>query len=523
MNQNKYRIWLFVLFIGAVLFQIIQLDGEWTVIDGDDVQYVLHANSLIKNGRYNDPNFVYWERVTFTPISYPPGWPLLLIPIVFIFGKQLVALKIWVVLLALLSGFILYKGLIVKSRNSRLSLLMTGIYLFSMMTIVYSRIIYSEWPYMVLGFFLIQFLITEKWHRFNWIQWVGIGLGLGFLLLIRSAALAFILAVIAVIVHEKMITGKEWKTGLKWIAILLLVVVCLYKGIYWIVQAETSTAYISHFRAKNVVFPMDGEASLWDILLRVPKNILLFINRLMPFLLGRSWHESVAYLFPHFMRNLKLVLFSSGLVMTFFVILGFIQEARKKHPFIEYYVFFYIGMVTINWTHKEIYRLFMPIAPFILYYFIMGVTTGLKFILKCEKKVFRIRWILAVVILFITICQAGLEIYRYKFSSQNAKTTFLPYKKTVQWLKDNVKSGEIIIADDPRWYVWETERPVTIFQHTRNPEMGFDYIRSLSNPVIVYDPMRFIGKTCFYPILQNYSDHFYLVQTIGHIQIYRYQ
>ena len=65
-----------------------------------------------------------------------PGWPLLLTPLLMVFGNDLAILKSVVVLIALISGLVLYRLFVLKSQDRQLSFYLTVIYLFLMSTII---------------------------------------------------------------------------------------------------------------------------------------------------------------------------------------------------------------------------------------------------------------------------------------------------------------------------------------------------------------------------------------------------
>ena len=83
--QQKYLLyWLLAVWL---VFQVVQLDGHWTRMD-DDAHFILHAQSILVNHSYNDPNFVYADDVDYIPKNASPGWPLMLIPFLYLFGKD---------------------------------------------------------------------------------------------------------------------------------------------------------------------------------------------------------------------------------------------------------------------------------------------------------------------------------------------------------------------------------------------------------------------------------------------------
>ena len=508
--------WLFIVL--WLFAQIIQLDGEWARID-DDAHYILHAQSLAVNHRYNDPNFVYIPEAQYVPKSTLPGWPLLLTPLLLVFGKNLVILKSVVVLIALISGLVLYRLFVLKAQDRRLSLLLTVIYLFLMSTIVYSRLIYSEWPYMLVSFAIIH--LTRRENQKGVFGWVLIGLCLGMMLLFRSVAFSMVLAVIAFVVQEDIVFQQRFGTALKRLGIVLATAIVLYLGIQHIVRPEKGSGYKEQFLSKELYFPADGQATVGDILSRMPRNGQTLVQRIVPMFIGRSWHEYVEFTKPGWSRWSNRILVVSGVFILLLMLTGWFLQVTRKPSVMEYYVLFYMAMMSVVWFYTEAYRYLMPVAPFLVYYSIIGFGWIVS---KWRKKpVDRspIVYGVLVVLLAFNICQAGIEIYRYRFSPEYPRSCAGTYKATVSWLREQATPGTLIIADDSRWYALETERPVTTYLTSRDAEKTYRYLTKFPDAYLVVDEMRPLQRHYLVPIVKAHPDRFELVQSIGHIRIYR--
>jgi hypothetical protein len=510
-KQHKYFILLIIAFI---ICQVIQLDGEWDRMDGDDAQYLLHARSLITLHQYNDPNYVYIPGATNTPKNTSPGWPLVLLPFVLIFGTNLLVLKILVIVFAACSGILIFKIIYSLKEDYWLSFLITAIYYFSMTTIVFSRVIYSEWPYLFISLFIIYKLLPKNWSEPDVRSLILTGFYIGISLLFRSIAISLILGIIALIIQNRVFYQRKLRTGIKWIIIVLIFVSVTYQAVHLLVKPEKGSGYIGELLAKDINFPLDEKASFRDIAVRIPKNGLAFIRNIGPFFIGRHSFQQVENI------SLKLGMFLN-IVLFGFILAGFISRVIKRPQIIEYYIVFYMSILFVIWFYFEALRYMMPVMPFMLFYFSQGVYDLFKKFLKIRYT----KWILLsllVLIFLFNIYNSGIEIYNYRFSSQNAKTTFLPYKKTVEWLCNNIQSDELIIADDARWYALETGLPVTTFLRSRNIENVYEYIKQFPKSIIVYDERRYIQKKTLLPVLKKFSDQFNLAKKIQNITIYKH-
>jgi len=513
--KNKW-LWLFIVL--WLFAQLIQLDGEWARMD-DDAHYILHARSLAVNHRYNDPNFVYTPEAQYVPKSTLPGWPLLLTPFLLIFGKNLVILKSVVVLIALISGLVLYRLFVLKSQDRRLSLLLTVIYLFLMSTIVYSRLIYSEWPYMLVSFVVIHLMRRE--NRQSIFGWVLIGLCLGIMLLFRSVAFSMVLAVIVFVVQEEIVLNRRFGTGLKHLGIILASALVLYLGIQHALRPEQGSGYKEQFLSKELYFPADGQATVGDILSRMPRNGQTLVQRIVPMFIGRSWHEYVEFTKPGWSRWSHRALVLAGVPVLLLMLTGWFLQVRRKPSVMEFYVLFYMAMMSVVWFYTEAYRYLMPVAPFLVYYSIIGFGWIVSKWRKRSADRNPIVYGVLVVVLAINICQAAIEIYRYRFSPQNARAAAVTYQATASWLREHATPGTLIIADDSRWYALETERPVTTFLTSRDADKAYRYLMKFPDAYLVVDEMRPLQRHYLVPVVQAHQDRFELVRSIGHIRIYR--
>lgn len=93
-TEARLRVWFWVFVACYCALGLATLTGDhrW----GDDwAQYVLHARNLATGRPYADTGYIFNPDVAYLgPTNYPPGLPLLLAPVVALFGVNVVALKI---------------------------------------------------------------------------------------------------------------------------------------------------------------------------------------------------------------------------------------------------------------------------------------------------------------------------------------------------------------------------------------------------------------------------------------------
>jgi hypothetical protein len=86
-----------IVALGALHLATLRQGQEW----GDDFSlYVAHARNLAEGRPYADTGYVYNRAdPILSPRTYPPMFPLLLVPVYLVWGMNLTAMKIWGVLL----------------------------------------------------------------------------------------------------------------------------------------------------------------------------------------------------------------------------------------------------------------------------------------------------------------------------------------------------------------------------------------------------------------------------------------
>lgn len=99
-------LWRRVAAVGVALAPFLVLAAaEWPLQPdlwySDFAQYVAHAAALADGRPYTDTGYIFVQKaVSWAPRAYPPGLPLALTPVVWLFGGQVWAVKAWMILLS---------------------------------------------------------------------------------------------------------------------------------------------------------------------------------------------------------------------------------------------------------------------------------------------------------------------------------------------------------------------------------------------------------------------------------------
>ena len=102
--------WYRWLVVAALLPFAAVVVARWSdppsATDGDYAHYLLHAKALAEGRSYSDIGYIYSEMNLVGPRNQPPGWPLVLAPLVAVFGTHSPVFKLLVSLLVAAFGVI---------------------------------------------------------------------------------------------------------------------------------------------------------------------------------------------------------------------------------------------------------------------------------------------------------------------------------------------------------------------------------------------------------------------------------
>lgn len=157
--MSEKAIWTLsmIVFLGGIHLATLRDGQEW----GDDFSlYVAHARNICDGRSYADTGYVYNPRYPIlSPRTYPPVFPLLLVPVYAVFGMNLAAMKVFLALL-----FTLLLGVLALVYRNRLplSISLACLSLFALNPYVWQHKdrLLSEIPFMLFAY--LALLLGEK-------------------------------------------------------------------------------------------------------------------------------------------------------------------------------------------------------------------------------------------------------------------------------------------------------------------------------------------------------------------------
>ncbi len=180
MNRKWFLLLAMLVFI-PLLFLNIRSDHDW----GDDfAQYLAQAENIAQGKPMAQTGYIYNpEYPSLGPKAYPPGFPLMIAPMVAKYGNQVTPynhlISVILILTALFSVLLLY-----KKAGWPTAILLSALIYYNPYTLKLKAEIMADIPFALLfGVFL--WLASENWKK-NTSQWIIAGIVAGLAITIKS-------------------------------------------------------------------------------------------------------------------------------------------------------------------------------------------------------------------------------------------------------------------------------------------------------------------------------------------------
>lgn len=474
---------LYILSIIAVIgiFSVFTIHNSHSW--GDDFAlYILHAQNITSGADYEATGFIYNELApTYSPQSYPPGFPLLLVPIESIFGLNFLAYKIYILCFFLLFLWLVYIWIKDKLAN---------IYVFAIIFILgvspflwqLRESVLSDIPAAVATMCTVlvfeKFLKTKRWDHL-----LVTGLFIYFSYAIRTAGIVILPAVILFAVFNRF---DKWQRVL-----LLIPLFCFFA---WL----QSIMFVQHNSYLNIVIEVYQQQSYAEIVTHVAEAIKNYFFAFSDLNIG-SYHNI-------FVNSIAFYL---GFIL---FVVGFTKQISKDMGFVEWLFLGNLGIV-VFWPSYQGLRFFIPVLPFYLYYGML--TLQMLPDLKFQRLVFGI--------LIICITSSFISFY----STADYKQS--PYLMTgsesmdlFSFINSSTEKDATIMAAKPRAVCLMTGRNGVVFpdgayenQFKRNLQQHqVDYVLINNYPGFPYYVSTTNAESTFHfkKVFSNY--HWVLYQIV---------
>jgi len=441
--KNKLFI---VIFLFALLY-ISSLNGYLSLF-GDDALFVVLAESITQ-GKYA----LISEPGEPAHAKHPPFFPLLLSPIIMLFGHNYLMMKIIPCLSLIIGLFVLYKILMELDPSlSRKVLVVSASF---PLVYIFSHVLMSEAVYILLSLGALYFLNKMFQER----KTFSLSLILGAVF----AALAFLTRAIGItIILAAVMTGAiRFFAGKKRKKIFLqtagvgIIFFCLC--LFWLIGMFQGGGpeYISEFAEGEDNQLIKGESVFPDtktnLAYRLLDNLYYYSGPIISLDLSKIISA----------EKLKLgeYVVPFGIITWILIFSGLTARLLRRQSIFDVYVLFYLAVVFL-WFWRSL-RFLSPILPFLILYFFLS----LRFLLKLfSKKHARLSFSL----IYGLVLMVSVSGFFYEFRRQHRSPFYNKewdsYYKASLWLRQ-ADEGIVLSRKSPNTFLWSGHKslmaPVT--------------------------------------------------------------
>ncbi|MBI5963759.1 MAG: hypothetical protein HY863_09820 [Chloroflexi bacterium] len=330
--------------LGALRFNSLQLGASY-----DDAHYIILAESLSSGQGYELINFPnpQIER------AFPPGWPILLTPITFLFPGNYTILKLFTLLLWLASMPLLYKLLSPRIESPYLEI-MLGLAALNPLLVGTSVTVMSESAYLFFSLATLVLFDSGNSGKPKYGFVILIALAALFTQLIRTVGISIFIALVIYYLFSRRFREAAITLGVFALGALIQFWLNLRNG-----GSLISAGYESQVFNGSVI---EKIGQMWS-------NLLGYLNEtvagsLMP-VFGEKVTSLIGPIIPLIINAVILLPIVLGLLLS-----------RKKLHLMDIYVLIYLLGILAFWNPKVgsvKARFLIPMIPFLYFYLIQGL------------------------------------------------------------------------------------------------------------------------------------------------------
>jgi hypothetical protein len=415
--------------------------------------------------------------------------------------------------------------------------MITGLYLFSYYL---ADLLFAEIPFALVAtlFFILNRKSEKKIYCFLTIL-------AGFTAyLFRTVGIALLFAWVG-----ESFFHKKWKQGIFRLGVSLVPVIAWQSYIGWVISGNEyknpvydyqrasyqfyNVSYIENLLMVDSFKPELGAASPADIVVRFTKNL-----RTIPRSLGEGisskrdyWHslqERIKSLAD--LENLGLERFfptriASGLLylVGFLVMGGLVLLLVQREVFIPVFIAGSVGLMCLTPWPEQFPRYMTPLTPFLALAFVKLLVAVSEF---CKGRWRNLgKWAgigfldFGIILVLAVEIDTAQQVFNERRKSGSSyffyEGNWQDYDKSLSWLKEKVRPGEIIATWSPHWvYLWTGHKAV-MPPMEGNPIKGQQLLDSVPIKYVILDNLSFLPFIEMYtePTIMNHPNYWKLVYT----------
>ncbi len=454
-NLASFSINLIIIIISIFYLININSGHDW---GGDFSMYILNAKNIVQGLPYAQTPYIYNENVSdYGPSAYPPIFPLLLSPIIAVFGVNFLFLKIPGILCFI--GFLLFfnKKIIPEGFSPFLRIILIMIIGFFPYFFILSESILSEFPFLFFCFLSLMMINKlsncSKKNRKTKLISLATGLLIYISYGIRSIGIILIPIMFLLFIFRNKKISLEVVTSFAFTILLVFIQSLLI---------PQTNKYFDQIPFS--IFELSSS------LLQSTTYYLILIINLFDL-------DSI------FLQGLSFLISIEGFV------LGLLVHGKKKLSSFDLFFFFYIAALLV-WPSYQYLRFLVPIIPLYFLYIIEGFDFFIK-----KINIRTVRIIIPVILVgFVSFnyIQTYMEIFPRPISAIEKPET----QELFQFIKAETKEEDVILFFKPRVLALFTDRKSLAMRFpdpdgdaiSKMKSFGVDYVILNKNHMFEYQP-----------------------------------
>ena len=441
-----YPLLMIMLILFTAAFYILTIRGghSW---GGDFSLYIAHAKNIATVKPYAETGYINNPYAQYlSPKIYPPIFPFILSPVYKIWGLNLYAMKV-IVIISFIVFLLFYYRYCLERFNSPVS------YLGAMATIAFNPIfwytkdsIISDIPFMV--FIYAFFVLMDQIGRsgVDERRRIIISFLAGF-----SAYLAYgtrsigLLLIPALIVRDIVRLRSICKTTI-----------------------IITTIFIFLYLTQNIVLHSDQSYS--EALSGFPANFKIIFYNLYTY---------VTYIVSYWQNGFSQWVARFLFVITAFIAtIGYIVSLRKGDSVGDFFLPMYLCLLMLLPFHQGI-RYLLPVIPLYIVYIFHGVDSISK-----RLHFFNRKHLLVSMLCFILLSYLGeysiIDFGNYSYGVEKIESV-----EMFNFIRHKTPEKSVVIFRKPRVLALFTDRQSSTYHRTQDPKKLWDYIKSIKATYIV--------------------------------------
>ncbi len=471
----------------------------------DSAIYISLARALVEGNGYTYMGYPHTK--------YPPGFPLLMAPVVALAGDRFALLRALMVACAAASVGLTW-ALVRRSNSSLVAAAVSLMTASSFALVVETTSVLSDLPYMAVS--LAALVAADRYREGR----SGRALGVTIALVVaawsvRLVGFTLALAVAADVVGDGRAGPLRRRVGH---AVVVVGVMAAVMGA-WTVrnsavgqrlppEMQEALSYERELIAVNPADPRSATIGVKDLARRLRNNLRYYEGLLTGLLVGPG--ET-----PPLLRHTLAVLCLGGWAIA----------AVRRRSALEWYILFY-GSIHLLWPSTQGPRFLVPVLPMVFFYALQLPLAVVDLLTRCRLPAAvagRVRAI-AVSALAAAVVLFNMPYVIRTIAGERAEPYYdqalRDYLQAITWMRDSTPPEAIIIIERAPWVWLLARRRAYSGPWLKEQTEAIEAWTRLGVSHVITNDLRGLSKAFINPVVEAFPEHFREVRRIGRTVIY---